>query len=141
VVAAFLDAEIVGVGVTQIIDNFEYYRPFDSNIETELSTKRVGSFSTLAINESNQGQGLGQRLSMLRLDWLKDQGCQVVVGVSWVSGLSHTSNRVFEKMGFSAVKKVDHFYKESSIKHPFECPGCFKAPCTCSAILYRRTID
>lgn len=137
VLGAFQEKQLVGLGIAQVIDQFEYYKVFDSKIVAELSQKKVGSFSTLCIHESLQGKGIGQKISQLRLEWLKSQGCEVILGNSWVSGLAHTSNRVFEKMGFKPVKKVENFFVESSLKEPFDCPGCKLAPCRCAAILYR----
>lgn len=136
VVGAFQNNELVALAMAQIIDKYDYYLPFDPNIQSKLQDKTVGSFSTLCVLESLQGKGLGQKLSHARLDWLKKKNCDVVIGVSWVSGLAHTSNRVFEKLGFKAIKKVDDFYGPSSLENPFECPGCHKAPCVCSAVLY-----
>lgn len=141
VVAVFREDKIVGVGVSEVITDFSYYTPFVPRLAEELRTKTVGSFSTLAILESLQGRGLGQILSRVRIRWLRDQGCNVVLGVSWVSGLAHTSNRVFEKMGFKAVKRVENFYHQQSIDKPFFCPGCQLAPCTCAAILYRLDLE
>ena len=70
------------------------------------------------------------------MNWLENQGCGLVLGVSWASGLPHTSNRVFEKLEFRAVNSVKQFYREGAIEHPFECPGCKIRPCEYSAILY-----
>ncbi len=137
IVGAFLNKEIIGIGVAQIITDFDFYIQFDNNIKVEMSNKKVASFSTLAITESMQGKGIGQKISKLRLDWVKKNNCTVVLGTSWVSGLKHTSDRVFEKMGFKAIKRVENFFVESSLKKPFDCPGCEKAPCICGAILYR----
>lgn len=137
VFAAFLQNQVVGVGIAQIITKFDYYLPFVPDIDRELRHKIVGSFATLAVAEGVQGQGIGQQLSRLRREWLTSKNCEVILGVSWVSGLAHTSDRVFEKSGFYAVKRVDNFYYESSLKQPFICPGCGEPPCTCAAILYR----
>lgn len=137
VVAAIMEGEIVGVGVACLIQTFDYYEPFDADISHKLRDRKVGSFATLCLKESLRGQGIGQKMSWLRLAWLKAQGCEVVLGVSWVSGLGHTSDRVFEKVGFKPLKKVEHFYYKSSSEKPFYCPGCRTSPCTCAAILYR----
>ena len=137
VVGAFSGGVIVGVGVAQLIANYDYYLPFRPEIYDDLREKKVGSFSTLCVSEELQGRGVGQRISRMRLEWLRAQECEVVLGVSWVSGLAHTSNRVFEKMGFTAVKRVDAFYRQSSIEHPFVCPGCGDPPCECGAVLFR----
>ncbi|MFN8369591.1 MAG: GNAT family N-acetyltransferase [Bacteriovoracaceae bacterium] len=137
VVAAFYENQLVGVGVSEIINDLKFYIPFDSQITDELKNIKVGSLTTLAILESHQGQGIGKKITKKRLEWLKEQGCKVIVGLSWVSGLKHTSDRVFEKMGFKAVKKIDKFFWESSIQKPFDCPGCLSAPCACAGIMYR----
>lgn len=135
--AAFDGDILISLGIAQIIDNYDYYLPFVPEIYEQFKNKKVGSFSTLCTHEDYQGQGIGKKISHKRLAWLKDQKCDVIVGVSWVSGLSHTSDRVFEKVGFKAIKRVDKFYINQSIEHPFDCPGCKIAPCQCSAILYK----
>lgn len=140
VFAAFDGDTLVGLGVAQLINNYDFYLPFAPNIYEEFKDKNVGSFSTLCTLESYQGKGVGQKISHLRLQWLKEQKCDVIVGVSWVSGKAHTSNRVFEKMGFKAVKKVERFFYQMSIDRPFDCPGCNQKPCTCAAILYKQEL-
>lgn len=137
VVGAFENEKLIGLGVAVILHDFEFYLPFDSNIVSELENKVVGSFSTLCLHESYQGKGIGQKISHCRMEWLKSHHCEVVLGISWVSGLSHTSNRVFEKFGFKAVKQLDDFFYGPSLKNPFVCPACGDPPCTCPAILYR----
>ena len=137
VVGAFEDKNLVGIGVAQLISSFDFYLPFDSSITNELKDKVVGSFSTLAIREDLQGKGIGQKISLERLSWLKAKNCSVILGVSWVSGLAHTSDRVFEKMGFKPIKKIEQFFRDLSLQKPFDCPGCKKVPCECDGILYR----
>lgn len=140
VVAAFQGGQIVSLGIAQIIDNYDFYIPFVPDINEQFKGKTVGSFSTLCTHESLQGKGVGKKLSQKRLEWLTSKNCDVIVGVSWVSGLKHTSDRVFEKMGFTKVKLVERFFEKMSTENPFECPGCYKQPCTCSAILYKKVL-
>ncbi len=137
VVGAFEDSQLIALGVAQIISTFEFYLPFDANIADELKNKKVGSFSTLCVHEDYQGKGIGQKLSKMRMDWVKKQNCEVVVGVSWVSGQANTSDRVFEKMGFKEISKVENFFVDGSFKNPFICPTCGEPPCKCAAIFYR----
>lgn len=136
VIAAFHNNEIVGIGVSQIIENLDYYLPFEPNIKTILKDKIIGKFSTLCVREDWQGKGLGQQISHERLKWLKTRKCDVILGVSWISGLKHTSDRVFEKMGFRVVKKVEDFYLVSPFHVSFDCPACSKTPCQCPVALY-----
>lgn len=138
VVGAFDNNQLIGVGIARAMgsEDYEYYTPFTPEIRSWFQEYHMGSFDTLAIEDAYRGQGIGQAISRMRLKWLKEKGCNRVIGVSWVSGLAHTSNRVFEKMGFKAFKKVENFYGETSLKYPFDCPGCKVHPCACAAILY-----
>lgn len=136
VFGAFIKQELVAVAVAEFINNFDWYLPFDPTINSFNGTE-AGSFSTLCVKEDLQGHGIGQALSHKRMEYLKSRSIPFILGCSWVSGLNHTSNRVFEKMGFQAVNKVENFFEEMSIKNPFSCPGCKVHPCSCSAILYR----
>jgi GNAT superfamily N-acetyltransferase len=137
IVGAFLNDQLIGLGISEILEDLSYYIPFDHQIVQKLKNKKIGSFSTLCVHEDLQGKGVGQKLSQLRLSWLKRQNCEVVLGVSWVSGFPHTSHRVFSKSGFSPVTTVKNFYRRHSLNQPFDCPGCHSHPCTCPAILYR----
>lgn len=132
----FLDDKLVSVGCSEIIDDFKYYTSFDSDIVERFQNKKIGSLSTLCVREDLQGKGIGQLLTKKRMQWLQSQKCDLVIGISWVSGLAHTSKRVFEKLDFKAVKEVPDFFKAGALKHPFDCPGCKSHPCACSAILY-----
>lgn len=140
VTAIFDENKIIAISIAKVIDEFSFYEPFVPDISETLAKKTVGSFSTLCVSEEYQGKGLGMRLSLERLRWLKERNCEVIVGVSWVSGKENNSARLFEKVGFEKVKQVDDFFYESSLKNPFICPSCGNPPCKCPAILYRLNI-
>ena len=134
---AFINEELISVGCAELISNYSYYTPFEAGIAERLKDKTVGSLCTLCVREDYQGKGIGQLVSKKRIQWLEQRGCDFILGVSWKSGLKHTSNRVFEKMGFELINTVDEFFKEDAIKYPFNCPGCKVHPCLCSAALYQ----
>lgn len=136
-IGAFEGSRLLGIAVIELITNFDYYLPFDPEIVLKMAHKKVASFSTMSVVEEAQGKGIGRQLSDRRLEWARAQKCDVVLGVSWESGLAHTSNRTFEKAGFRAVARLNDFYVESSRLKPFDCPGCHKLPCHCGAIFYR----
>ncbi|MFH1728758.1 MAG: GNAT family N-acetyltransferase [Pseudomonadota bacterium] len=140
VLGAFLGKELVGIGCAEIINNFSYYLPFDKNIESRLNKKKVGSLCSLCVRENLQSKGIGQMLSKKRIKWLETEKCNIILGVAWLSNLQHTSDRVFRKLGFKEIKEVVGFYKKDTEEHPFECPGCKKQPCICSARLYQLEI-
>lgn len=133
----FENQKLVGGAVAKVLNSdFEYYAPFDPKVVELLQKARVGSLSMMGIHPEHQGKGLGQKLSLKRMEWLNRQGCDLLVGISWVSGLAHTSNRVFEKMGFKAVNTIPNFFAESSIAMNLICPVCGDPPCLCAATMY-----
>ena len=136
VLVGHLDRKFAAVGCAEIVKDFDYFLPFDPGIEDRLNGQKVGLLRTLSVQEEYQGQGFGKQMTQCRTQWLIEQGCGTILGVSWVSGLAHTSSRVFEKLGFRTVKRVDHFFREQAIRQPFDCPGCQVQPCECAAILY-----
>ena len=132
----FIDDGVISVGCAEILSDFDYYLPFEPEISNRLKSHKVGSLCTLCVEERFQGKGIGQKMIKKRLAWLKERECSLVLGVSWLSGLSNTSDRVFIKSGFHKVNQVDRFFEASAIKQPFDCPGCFTQPCKCAAALY-----
>jgi len=128
--------EPVSIGCAEILSNLDYYLPFDSGIGDRMKNRCVGSLSSLSVVEPHQGKGFGQMMTHFRVQWLMSKSCETILGVSWVSGKQHTSDRVFEKTGFHKVSRVTEFYKNYAINHPFHCPGCKQQPCVCDAILY-----
>ena len=138
---AFDQGKVIGGAIGKVQDkDFDYYSPFGDEIVPKLLASKVGSLSIMGIDENYQGKGIGQQLSRKRIDWLKDKGCNVLIGISWVSGQLHTSNRVFEKMGFTAIKTIDQFFAESSIPMNLICPVCGVPPCLCAGTLYMKIL-
>lgn len=138
---ALKDQDVVAVGIADVISNFDFFLPFEPRLPEILKDKTTGLFTTLCVREDLQGQGIGQQLSTTRLQWLKEKNCDVILGLSWVSGQRHTSKWVFEKFGFYAVKQIDDFYAQQFATRPFICPACGDPPCTCPAILYRLDLN
>ncbi|MEM7673220.1 MAG: GNAT family N-acetyltransferase [Verrucomicrobiota bacterium] len=136
VLIAWLDDVFVSVATAEILSDLHYYKPFDRSIESRCQGKKVGSIYTSSVADRYRGRGIGQAMTRYRLNWLENRGCEIALGISWLSGLEHTSKRVFEKLGFKAVSKVDRFFRDHTNQDPFECPGCEVHPCECSAILY-----
>lgn len=130
-----------GAGAKVVTGNFGYYDAFQPGLEVELLSSKVGSLSIMGISPEYQGKGIGQRMLEQRMTWLTDvKGCEILVGISWVSGLGHTSNRVFEKKGFKAIGQIDDFFKASSVEQNLICPVCGDPPCLCPGILYLKRL-
>ncbi len=134
--------EVIAVAGAKVLENdtFDYYAPFGDDATALMKRSRVGSFCTMSVREDFQGQGLGLKLSLKREQWLKDQGCNLLVGISWVSGQSNNSARVFKKLGFRVVKEIENFFVVSSVTDALLCPVCKTPPCTCPGILFLKEV-
>lgn len=135
-------SEIIAVAGAQVLlaGNFEYYRPFGEETFSLMNRSKVGSFCTMSVREDFQGKGLGVKLAQARERWLISEGCNLLVGISWVSGQSNNSANVFRKMGFKAVKEIKDFFVESSHSTNLLCPVCKTPPCTCPGVLFTKEV-
>lgn len=136
-------SEIIAVAGAKVLPSgsFEYYRPFGEETFSLMNRSKVGSFCTMSVREDFQGKGLGMKLALAREEWLVSQGCNLLVGISWVSGQNNNSANVFKKMGFKAVKEIKDFFVESSHLTNLLCPVCKTPPCTCAGVLFTKEVS
>jgi GNAT superfamily N-acetyltransferase len=138
--ARAVDGALIGVASARVLapDGLSIYAQFGEGSRI-LDGHCVGSLNASAVVPAYRGRGLGSALARARLLWLEAQGCDMVVGLSWLSGLAHTSKPVFERYGFTAVGRSDEIYTRLSIEHDFDCPTC-GYPCHCPGLLFVRSL-
>lgn len=136
-VLALLKGELIGVASARQLssDRFAYYAPFGKKVVELFQRHRVGSMDSASVQEQWQGQGIGSELGRRRVAWLESVGCNAIVGISWESGLPHTSERVFLRLGFERFARVPDFYIAMSLERGMICPVCGPPPCHCAASL------
>lgn len=141
-VAAFYGNELVGAASTRVYDPKEgaEYMLFGDESRRFLEGGKCGWMETSSVREDLQGFGIGKALIEYRLAWLKKQNCARAVGVSWVSGLKHTSEHAFRATGFEQIDEVLGFYRASSVRLGFLCPVCGEPPCECAARLFAKEL-
>lgn len=138
---AYDQNKVIGcAGAKMHSSGFEFYLPFGEAYVKEMENSKVGSLSIMGIDPAYQNQGIGQKMARMREEWLLKNGCNLLVGISWVSRLKHTSNRVFEKLGFKNEGTVDNFFEAMSFSMNLICPVCGNPPCRCPGILYIKRI-
>ena len=137
-VLTLLDDDVVGVAGARRLapEGSAFYAPFGKETVELFQKHRVGSLNCASVQEKWQGHGIGTELGRRRVAWLKEIGCDALVGISWESGLAHTSDRVFLRLGFKSVARVADFYVGMSVQRGFICPVCGAPPCRCAATLF-----
>ena len=140
---AFSEAKLIGIAVARVLgpERTSVYAQFGEKVLNTLQTKRTGMLETASVLECFQGHGVGRKLTQERMVWLESQGCVSVAGISWVSGLAHTSERVYLKLGFECIAESTEFYPAISLKFDFSCPVCGPPPCKCLAKFYLKRLD
>jgi GNAT superfamily N-acetyltransferase len=132
------DDEDALLGVASVIaldaQQVGFYRVFGDAAQI-LDGKRVGALSLSALIPSMRGKGLGSAMMRARLTWLRERDCNYAVGISWLSGLTHTSKGVFERYGFEVLAVSHTFFEAESREHGYGCPAC-GFPCRCTGLLY-----
>lgn len=111
-----------------------YYERFGPEA-TGLFGATVGSFEALAVEPAARRRGLGSRLTAVSLDWMREQGCDAAITVSWRSGRPDSSVGLFRRLGFREGPTVERFYHAASVRDGWLCPVC-RCPCVCPATLF-----
>jgi GNAT superfamily N-acetyltransferase len=128
--------EPVGAAVARLLvpDDVDYYRRFGP-AATGLFDGTVGSFEGLAVDPRHRRRGIGARLTLATLDWMRAQGCDVAVALAWLSGRPDSSPPLFRHLGFREGLTIERFYAEESVANDWSCPVCGQ-PCTCAATFF-----
>jgi GNAT superfamily N-acetyltransferase len=137
---ARLQGELVAVASACLVSEsgHAFYQRFGSGAQA-LTGRRVGSLHASAVLPALRGKGVGSALMRARLALLQQRGCDYVVGISWLSGLAHTSEPVFVKHGFTCLGHSGELFTMLSSEQGFGCPVCGH-PYRCSAALYGRPL-
>ena len=140
VLAARQNGRLVGIASARLIERegLAFYAHFGEGARV-LEGRTVGSLHASAVLPDTRGQGVGSALAQARLAWLCERGCDYAVGISWLSGLAHTSKPVFERLGFRALGTSQELFRELSTAQGWGCPVCGH-PCHCASVLYGRPI-
>jgi ribosomal protein S18 acetylase RimI-like enzyme len=126
---------LVGVAVARLLmaADHGYYRAFGPEDMARLEGG-VGSFEALAVDPALRHRGLGTGLTSVSLDWMRAQGCDTAVTLSWRSNRNGSAG-LFRRMGMREGTTVERFYHEESLRDGWACPVCH-GPCTCPATLF-----
>ena len=142
-VVAMAGEDVVGAAVARLLvpADLAYYLAFGVPARDAFNGTRVGSIEALAVRPASRRAGIGRALLDDSLAWCELQGCEWVVGVSWISGARGTSAPLFAAAGFNMGPTISEFYREDSVRNGWTCPVCGPV-CTCAGqFVYRAAGD
>lgn len=144
VAGAFKGDELAGVVVAYPLspEDFEVLkRRMGAERLESLSLPRDGKTGTVYALAVKKGYrrvgkgdqpGLGSRLLIYAVTRLKESGCEVLFGESWVSGSGDESKNLALRAGGELRMEVSGYWSSDG----FYCPVCNSTDCGCTALLF-----
>ncbi len=102
---------------------------------------RIGLIETVATAPGYEGFGIGCQVTTKLITELEARGAGFFVVIAWKSpdrGV-HIGG-ILDRLGFSAVAEVPEFWREDSLARHTCCSYCGSPPCTCTAVIYTRSV-
>ena len=139
-VAALDGRSVAGAAGAQVLapEDLDYYLAFGAGAIAAIRRRTVGSLEALAVEPAFRRRGIGRLLLEVRLERLRELGCDAAIAISWVSGHPGASAPLFRSAGMLEGPTVPDFYRDDSIRAGWSCP-VDGTPCRCAATLF--TID
>ena len=88
-----------------------------------------------AVHPEHRGKGIGTELVKARLEYLGDQGCDVVKSYAWIINGKCPAEKPLKTNGFYFVEEVEAFYKNSNMP----CLVCGDV-CKCAAKIFEKKL-
>jgi GNAT superfamily N-acetyltransferase len=135
VFGAFINDVLIGIGLGGIIpkNQYEYYSKYSDSISNILLSNKIGSLLFVAVIEEHRGKGIGKKLLELRRDWLKNNGANYALSISWKNYKKFSSPRLFIADGFVVVSHFCTYIHPAIENNP--CPIC-KPTCHCENYIF-----
>jgi GNAT superfamily N-acetyltransferase len=127
------------LGVTCVTINksadLKKYECFGQRAIEFMTGQALGWFQLLAVDPEYRKSGIGKALALEQVQWLKQSGCNCLMGTSWQNGSQDNSRHLFEKAGFEKLGESREFLRKQSQETGYLCYVC-GGPCQCNSILY-----
>lgn len=131
--------KIIATSVASTLNQVEEFFPEGQKHLSSLffSNQTFAELSVCAVVEDHKRQGIGNKLTAARLQWLKAKNIDTVLSSAVVypdgSVPAHTQ---LTNNGFVAQHCVDKYWELHSHIHKYQCKRCPEGPCKCPAIIY-----
>jgi len=147
-VGAFYQDVLVGVVVAHPLNSEDFEileRRMGSERLQSLYLPRQGKTCTvdaLAVRKdcrrmgNGNGPGIGSRLLAEAESRLKDSGCELVFGESWVSGSGDESKSLASWSGGEFRFEVPGYWSSAGVY----CPICESTACQCTALIFLKVL-
>lgn len=111
------------------------------NLKRSLShSRKVGILSTVAVESEKEGKGVGTELIGDSIEHIEKKGAEMIMATAWKSEGQVNVSSILKFYDFKKIEEVDEYWKDQSIQDSFNCPSCGAPPCTCSAVIFAKTV-
>lgn len=137
VFVALIDKKIIGVTTWCLKTDNDYskYECFGLAAMSFMKNKSSAQTVNLAIDREHRNKGVGKKLSLAQLDWLKKINCEIVIGSSWINGSDDNSQHLYLNAGFKTLGESKNFLR-AQLQNESSCSVCKTSECSCNSILF-----
>jgi ribosomal protein S18 acetylase RimI-like enzyme len=101
---------------------------------------KLAILKTSAVRSEYQDRGIGTALIKDSINKISEKGGSLIIAEAWKSGGEANISGIMEFLGFEKITEIDSYWKEESESELFTCPSCGSPPCTCSAVIFSKSI-
>lgn len=112
------------------------YEVFGPQALAFLKQQRSGLVLNLAVSPEFRRMNIGKQISVAQLAWLKQQNCDIIIGVNWDNGRDDNSRYLYQKAGFQKLGEDRSYLKKQLLQTGASCSVCQSKDCNCNSILY-----
>lgn len=105
------------------------------------SADQVAVFKTIAVKEESKGNKIATSLLSVSEQAIRNKNITNLYRVGWKSNSGTNIDPVFRSMRFDTIQELKNFWYQDSINQGFECPECGVPPCSCSAVIYHKSLQ
>jgi ribosomal protein S18 acetylase RimI-like enzyme len=99
-----------------------------------------GYLASVAVDEDYSGRGIGTMLVSACIEEFKNDDVDHVAMTAWKSSDGVHIGGIADRFKFDTVAEIPNFWKDRSMEEQFSCPECGDPPCTCTAVVYLRSV-
>ena len=125
------------IGVPDEDEKAALFQPY--KIREIRQSMPIGVIKTLAVDEKNQGAGVGKKLFQFAAEKLSSENIAAIVAPIWDNPGDVGIKKIVKKSGFKFQASLKQYWYEESKVEGFRCRICGK-PCYCSCSIYHKNL-
>jgi GNAT superfamily N-acetyltransferase len=104
-----------------------------------MAIEKIALLKTMAIHPKFQKHGFGAAIMGALLLAAEKEKINTIYVVAWKSEQKINLGPLLLQFGFTEIISLVNFWREDSLAKKYACPACGGPPCTCDAVIFKKT--